>query len=968
MPEEAADESESGGILMAFAPPDEADAIIERLAGARDPVAMLKRLAVSPDAGHRLAIRLADDVPRRGRSNLSEAVRLARAASWLARRGANPHARARVLRAEGHIEALNGRPRAALVRYARATRLFERLGADVDAAITGSGSLQSLIYCGEYEEAFARAARARGVFRRHGDRARLSRLDSNAGNIYFRQDRFKEALACYERALEGLRAIGAPHDVAVTLRNAATCLISLTRYDDALRVYEEAREYCEREGLPLLAGEADYNIGYLFYLRGDYQRAFDLYGAARAFCARVGDPYHAALCDLDEAELDLEVNDFPAALVRARDAAAAFGRLHMRYERAKALVFLAIATGQLGDAAAAYRLFARARALFVKERNAAWPPLIDLYRAAVLYGTGRPADARRLAAHALKAFTQSAMASKSALAEILMARVDLQSGRRARALALGESALARLQHVESPAVAWQAMLLIGAVHESLASPDAAYAAYRDARACLERLRSHLRGDELKITFLSDKLDVYEGLVAMALQREPAPRRERTAFRYMEEAKSRGFADLIALRATELPPRGHDSEPAAARVRAAQQRLHGVDHQIEREATRTDRDVERVARLREAARTGERQLTARLSDLRTVDAELAALHGGGIVDPDAIRAALPAGTLLLEYYICRNVIHACIVGRDRFEIHAIGTTGEVRSVVRLLRFQLAKFRLHREYLRTFAQLLTDATASHLQQLHDMLIAPIRSSLDADHLVIVPHGLLHQVPFLALHDAGSALIDRCTIAYAPSASVHHLCAARPPGEARGSLVLGVGDMLAPHISREVAQVAAVLPEAQLFVDRGANITRLRDEGATARFIHIATHGFFRRDNPMRSCIRLGDGELTVADVYGLRLSADLVTLSGCGTGLNVVAGGDELVGLTRGFLYAGARAVLVSRWDVNDESTAEFMAEFYKDFAAGAGAATSLARAMRTIKRERPHPYYWAPFALVGDAAA
>ena len=498
--------------------------------------------------------------------------------------------------------------------------------------------------------------------------------------------------------------------------------------------------------------------------------------------------------------------------------------------------------------------------------------------------------------------------------------------------------------------------------------DGAYAAYRDARAILEGLRSHLRGDALKITFLSDKLAVYEGLVAMALVREPAPSRESTAFRYIEEAKSRSFADLIAFRAAELPARASATEAPAARVRAARQQVYWHDHQIDQETTRQGAfDPHRIARLREDARAAERQLSDSLSELRMIDAELADLQGGGLVDVEGIRAALPDRTLVLEYYIGRDIVRACIVGRHRLEIHELASGADIRTAVRLLRFQLGKFRLHGDYLRTFARVLTDATSSHLQHLYDLLIAPIRSRLDADHLVIVPHGVLHYVPFHALHDAGAALIDRCAISYAPSASVHHLCALRPPPSARGSLVLGVGDMLAPHISREVSQVAAVLPEAQLCIDGDASVARLRADGPAARVVHIATHGFFRRDNPMLSCIRLGDGDLTVGDVYGLRLTADLVTLSGCGTGLNVVAGGDELLGLTRGFLYAGARAVMVSLWDINDESTAEFMAEFYRRFVAGAGPAGALAGAMRSIKLERPHPYYWAPFVLVGDAA-
>ena len=90
-----------------------------------------------------------------------------------------------------------------------------------------------------------------------------------------------------------------------------------------------------------------------------------------------------------------------------------------------------------------------------------------------------------------------------------------------------------------------------------------------------------------------------------------------------------------------------------------------------------------------------------------------------------------------------------------------------------------------------------------------------------------------------------------------------------------------------------------------------------------MHIATHGMFRRDNPMFSSIRLGDGPLSVYDLYELRLSAELVTLSGCGTGLSVVVGGDEQLGLVRGLLYAGARAVLLTLWDAYDSSTADFM---------------------------------------------
>jgi CHAT domain-containing protein len=102
-----------------------------------------------------------------------------------------------------------------------------------------------------------------------------------------------------------------------------------------------------------------------------------------------------------------------------------------------------------------------------------------------------------------------------------------------------------------------------------------------------------------------------------------------------------------------------------------------------------------------------------------------------------------------------------------------------------------------------------------------------------------------------------------------------------------------------------------------------------------------------------------------LYQLRLSAELVTLSGCGTGLSVVVGGDEQIGLVRGLLYAGARAVLLTLWDAYDSSTAEFMKQFYGHLQLGWSKARAAQQAMRMLRERHAHPFYWAPFVLVGN---
>jgi CHAT domain-containing protein len=185
------------------------------------------------------------------------------------------------------------------------------------------------------------------------------------------------------------------------------------------------------------------------------------------------------------------------------------------------------------------------------------------------------------------------------------------------------------------------------------------------------------------------------------------------------------------------------------------------------------------------------------------------------------------------------------------------------------------------------------------------------------------------------------------------------------ATGKLVFGIADERSPAIEREARDVARLLGGAELFLGAEATEGRLRERAAELRFLHIATHGFFRRDNPLFSAIRLGDGFLSLYDLYRLELRAELVTLSGCSTGLSEVVGGDELLGLTRGLLHAGARGVLLSLWDVQDESTADYMAVFYGHLARGSNAAEANRAALLELRTRYEHPYHWAPFMLVGD---
>ena len=344
-----------------------------------------------------------------------------------------------------------------------------------------------------------------------------------------------------------------------------------------------------------------------------------------------------------------------------------------------------------------------------------------------------------------------------------------------------------------------------------------------------------------------------------------------------------------------------------------------------------------------------------------------LHAADVASLEEIRSAIREDTMLLEYYVADGTVYAALLGRNRFQVVPVAPATQVHQEFLLLDFQLSKFRLGEEYLRTFSELLRAATNDHLRALYRDLILPVRHLLQCRHVVIVPHGYLHRLPFHALFDGEQYLIDRYSISYAPSASVYYLCSRAQSKTGVGrSTVIGIPDPRTPHISEEVDGVAAQLPKPHILLGSEATVDHLRKVAANSRFVHVATHGEFRTDNPMFSAIRMADSSLNVYDLYDFRLSAELVTLSGCGTGLSVVTSGDELLGLVRGLLYSGTRAVLLTLWDVNDQSTADFMKSFYAKLATSPDKSDALKQAVHELRQSYPDVYHWAPFVLIGNS--
>jgi CHAT domain-containing protein len=893
---------------------------------------------------------------------LRRAQRLAKATLWLARRIADPASKALGYRALGHVYYLKTKYQLARTHYEAAIAIYAALNQEVDCARTMTAALQSLIYLGEYDLAFAWSSQAREIFEKHDDRLRLARLDTNVGNIFHRQDRFQEALDLYRRAYAEFEKQGQVLDTAIVLRNMGVCFISLNQFSEALEIYERARTFCARQQAPLLLAEVEYNVAYLYYLRGEYARAISCYEITRELCIQAGDPYHRALCDLDQSEMLLELNMSTEGARLAESARAGFRRLDMGYEIAKATAFAGLAANQLGQRKAASKLFETARTLFVKERNQLWPAVLDLYRAVVSYESGYDETAFRLSCSAFEVFASNGIQPRAALCELLLARLALRSGDLPAAQKYCQSAIERLETTEAPAIACHIHLTMGQAREFLGDFDGARRSYETASSILEILRSELSQEDSKIAFLKDKVAVYENLVALILRVHPSEAEKQRAFNYIEKAKSRSLAELVAMRATPSDPSMvHSATNAADELH---ERINWTTHRLEREQMDLGQSsAARTRQLRDQIRALKSQLADALIEAHGSDERIPVQGLEGALPVSEIREALPSGTAVIEYYDCRQSLFACVLNRDRLEIIDLGPSNRIRDRFRLLQFQFSKFRLGSDYISRFSEQLCRAIETNLENLYTDLIAPVRSHLQCDRLAIVPHGFLHQLPFHALSNRGTPLLEEFDIFFAPSASILAWLLRKPATTADQSLVMGVADPLAPQIEQEAKTVATALANSHLFLGEAASLETLRAFASNSRYIHIAAHGYFHQQNPMFSSIRLGDSAVTLMDLCQLKFSAELVALSGCGTGLNVVVGGDELLGLVRGLLQAGAHSTLVTLWDVHDASATEFMDLFYKNLP-GMTKCQSLRAATLEIRKKRVHPYYWAPFVLVG----
>jgi CHAT domain-containing protein len=904
---------------------------------------------------------LYDDVES---SDPARAAQVAAALSSLAKITANTQVRAVANWTEGMVALDDGQMEDAIAHFDISAVQFLAVDRPIWAASTQVSRLRALAVLGRFDEALECGMNSRRIFLAYEDWLAAGKIEQNLGNLHFLRDRYPEAEQLYRAARKRFELTGDQKQLIQIDNCLATALTSQHRFREAEDIYEQARVRAEDAGLEITLAEIEANQGCLALYQGHYDQALDLLERSRRRYAALGLAPRSAVAEQELAEAYLELNLAPEAAAIYARVVPIFTELAMQAERARALAYHARACLALGRIGAARSLLIEARAIYKEGSNAVGEALVIFIGAQIDYAEGNYAAAITAAAEAEAPFAEAQAWGRRLLARWLQGEAARAQGMFCEAERLLMDALRDAEQWSVIPVIQRCYTSLGLLAEARGDVPSAEYAFKRAIASIEESRAPLPAEEFRTAFLADKLLAYTEMVRLCLA-EGTPGRIAEALGYVERARSRALVDMLV---GALPTTPKPQDEFEAGLTTQLERLREELNWYYSQVNRPDGEaIARGAGTMTALYDAVRKREAAISEI-TLQLRQRQVNGLTQAEPFELAALLSdlgEETALVEYFSLDGELLAFVVTDEGLGVVRLpGAEADVEAVLKQFHFQLGALRHGTDRLRHHLPALLRRTRDHLCTLYDWLLRPIEGLLDRRRLLVVPHRVLHYIPFQALCDGVSYLIERREVCCAPSAAVLHYCLSAPRRPLQRAALLAVADDRNPRVRDEVQALATLFPDAVALVDDQATRTSLVKHSATAQLLHLACHGVFRPDNPLFSALQLADGWLTVREAYNLQLQCELVTLSACETGVATFAPGDELIGLARGFFSAGAPSLLVSLWAVDDEATARLMTAFYSRLQAGVSPAAALRYAQCQLLKEHPHPYFWAPFVLMG----
>jgi len=866
--------------------------------------------------------------------------------------GSEQHARALLMLGSVHAQFEQYEKSVPYIEQAVQIMADLQLGPDQIEALAGLSVV--LANATQYDRALAHLQSAVSLSQALNQQELLARLYVNIGGIYDRGlNQYALAMQNYNKALAIYRETEMTAEIARMLLSIGRCYRLMGNFIEAQSLSQQALKLIASDPESIhLKAQIIFEQANLAWFQAEYEAAFKLQRTCYKLAREHGWPLMQTLSLNTSGLIWWTLGNNRKALAELENALA-FGRdlkvpddeianIHHN----KGLVYREM--GRYRDALDAFD-----RALDIDTRlKSRWAVAYDLRnKALTFFRMGQPEASVPLFERAVA--EAKSIGNRVNEVKVLLGLGDahLAIGNHSKSEKFYHDALNLAKSMALPETEWRSLFGLAKLRLAAGQREAAVKLLLEAITIIERVRADIKIDLLKESFINNKLDVYETLVRLLADMDKVTE----SFEIAERSRARNFIDLLGNQRLSL---------GQALAQQLYDRQVLIRSKIQEHETLLAQSVEEADRGMYRAALG--QLNSDYNDLMLdIQAQNPQLSSMISVEPlkaDKLLQTLEKDVGLLAYYVLSDEIFCWVIRPQGIKLTRtpIGKDTVGQAIL--------------EYRRMIQNI--EPLEDQSKELFNWLLAPVSSDLEGvKTLGIIPHGPLHYLSFATLADDTSYLIDRYALFYLPSASVLNYTLSKRIAEKKLS-VLAIGN---PDLGDPVFELPFAEHEVDSIRWNFPSITTMTKDKATESWvvknvekfgiIHMASHGEFNPVNPLFSSIKLSrgedaDGDLAAAEIFGLKINADVVVLSACQTGLGKVTDGDDVIGLNRAFFYAGTHTIVSSLWRVSDIATAVLIKQFYRRYVS-LNKADSLRAAILHVKQRYPHPSYWGAFTLVGD---
>ncbi len=837
----------------------------------------------------------------------------------------------------------------AVTQLEEATRLWNESG-ELDRLAESTATLGVVREnMGSYSEALNKFHESFSLYEEIGEMGHTAFQYRRMGRIhYLRLGRYEQAREHFLAALDRYRQLGDQQGEAEVLYEVGLTFEKVALFDQAANYYTQGLSIGQELNLPFLIATGHLYLANLAWFQGDYQTAFQRLTQADQQAALTHDAQLRIMVKNTRGLMYWTLNEPGKGLHHLHEAVKLSENSNIHTELASSLNNLGLIYRQQGDHHTALETFTRAQKLD-ESLKSLWGLGYDHRNIGIsLLALGKldEAEAQFLKAEQISADIHNVTNWVKALLELGNVNHALKRPEQALEYYQRTFDLSKKHGIQE--VEWRAAAGMGTILREKQHTTKSLSWLSKAVEVVEGMRASLKIDELRNSFQNNKLDLYRDIITLLISMN----RTDDAFNYLERSRSRSFIDLLGNQKISLKNEG--DQETWTHINTLGSTLDSVRSEL-------GSYDQPPADLQERFHTLKIQYEEAILEVKQQNPSLSSFIAVNPLNLQGVQDLLAPEIGLVSYFLTEDHVYLWLITHTHtiFKHVAIGEQEFLTLITR--------------YRQSVQHL--EPVDEELQKLYGYLIQPIQPALtNLDFLGIIPDGPLHFLSFAALKHGPTYLVDDIPLFYAPSASVFQFTFAKRQKKknfkvlAIGNPDLGNYNYNLPLAELEAQSIKWNYPQMDILTGDKATKEWVMDNISKYGIIHLAAHGEFDELNPLLSSLWLSspnpeNRRLTVKEVFSLELNADLVTLSACQTGLGKLEAG-ELIGLNRAFIYAGTHALVSALWRVDDLSTSVLMKHFYRNYVT-LNKAKSLRQAQLIVKKDYPHPSYWAGFSLTGD---